>query len=163
MPQAVLAVARDNSSIFVQWDRLSCIERNSEITGYTVRYARSGGGSSDITILGTTRSNRTFTILGLSVSNYTVMVAADTGNMTRGPFSIAIPVRILGKYTYLHGLSSHFNTVKMMPTFGMYFEHAFTMQLHHISEGFICFQNVVFWSFVYVLLELCLDLPVLHL
>ena len=105
MPQAVLAVAIDNVAIFVQWDRVSCIERNSEITGYTVRYAPSGGSSSDITILGTTRSDRTFTIHGLSVfTTYTVMVAADTRDMTKGPFRTAIPVEILGKYTYLLGL-----------------------------------------------------------
>ena len=113
VPQAVLAVAIDNVAIFVQWDRVSCIERNSEITGYTVRYAPSGGDSSDIPILGTTRRN--FTIRGLNVfTTYTVMVAADTRDMTKGPFSTAIPVEILGKYTYLHGtlISSHFNAVK---------------------------------------------------
>ena len=115
VPQAVLAVAIDNDAIFVQWDRIDCIERNSEITGYTICYAPSGGVSSDITILGTTRSDRTFTITGLDVfTTYTVMVAVDSREMTRGPFSIAIHVKILGKYTYLHGtlISSHFNTVK---------------------------------------------------
>jgi len=100
VPQAVLAVAVGSSSIFVQWDRVSCIQRNSEITGYTIRYNSSGGVPSDITILGTTRSDRTFTITGLSVfTTYTVMVAADTRDMTTGPFSTPIPVEILGKYT----------------------------------------------------------------
>jgi len=115
VPQAVIAKATGSSSIFVQWDRVGCIERNSEIMGYTIRYAQSGGSSSDITILGTTRSDRIFTITGLRVSTYyTVMVAADTRDMTKGPFSSAIPVEILGKYTYLHGtlISSHFNAVK---------------------------------------------------
>ena len=115
VPQAVLAVATGSSSIFVQWDRVGCIERNSEITGYTIRYAPSGGVSSDITTLGTTRSDRTFTITGLSAStNYTVMVAADTRDMTTGSFSTAIPVKTLGKDTYLQGtlISFHFNTVK---------------------------------------------------
>ena len=114
VPQAVLAVATGNTAIFVQWDRVSCIERNSEITGYTVRYAPSGGGSSNMTILGTTRSDRNFTITGLSVfTTYTVMVAADTRDMTKGPFGTAIPVEILGKYVYLHGtlICSHFNTL----------------------------------------------------
>jgi len=101
VPQAVLAMTAGSSSVFVQWDRISCIERNSEITGYTIRYAPSGGAPSNITILGTTRSDRTFTITGLSVSTiYTVMVAADTSGMTTGPFSTPIPVRTLGRYTF---------------------------------------------------------------
>ena len=102
VPQAVLAVAIGSSSVFVQWDRVSCIKRNSEITGYTIRYAQSGGVSSDITISGTTRGDRTFTITGLIVVNYIVMVAADTRDMTTGPFSTAIPVEILGEYAYVY-------------------------------------------------------------
>jgi len=99
VPQAVLAMAIGSSSIFVQWDRIGCIERNSEITGYTIRYAPSGGVPSDMTILGTTRSNRTFTITELNVStDYTVMVAADTRDVTTEPFSNPISVKTLGKY-----------------------------------------------------------------
>ena len=114
VPQAVLTVAIGSSSIFVQWDRVSCIERNGEISGYTIRYNSSGGVSSNIITSGTTRSDRNFTITGLNVANYTVMVAADTRDMTRGPFSTAIPVEILGKYTYVYvpAWDSYLNTVK---------------------------------------------------
>ena len=100
VPQAVIAMATGSSSIFVQWDRVGCIERNSEIMGYTIRYARSGGSSSDITIFGTTRSDRIFTITGLRVSTYyTVMVAANNSGVTTGPFSDPIHVKTLGKNT----------------------------------------------------------------
>jgi len=100
VPQTVLAMATGSSSIFVQWDRIGCIERNSKITGYTIRYARSGGVSSDITISGTTRSDRIFTMTGLRVfTRYTVMVAANNRGVTTGPFSDPIHVKTLGKNT----------------------------------------------------------------
>ena len=101
VPQTVLAVATGSSSIFVQWDPAGCIEPNSEITGYTIRYAPSGGAPSNITILGTTRSDRTFTITGLSVSTiYTVMVAADISGVTTESFSDPISVKTFSKYTF---------------------------------------------------------------
>ena len=100
VPQTVLAMATGSSSIFVQWDRIGCIERNSKITGYTIRYARSGGVSSDVTISGTTRSDRMFTMNGLRVStHYTIMVAANNSGVTTGPFSDPVPVKTLGKNT----------------------------------------------------------------
>ena len=98
VPQAVLAVATGSTSIFVQWDHVSCIDRNSEITGYTLRYAPSGGAPSDIPILGTTRSDRTYTITALSVAtSYTIMVAANPSGMTTGPFSDSINVETYGE------------------------------------------------------------------
>ena len=97
-PQAVLAVATGSTSIFVQWDRVSCIDCNSEITGYTIRYALSGGAPSDIPIMGTTRSDRTYTITGLGVAaNYTISVAANSSGVTTGPFSDPIDVETFGK------------------------------------------------------------------
>ena len=93
-------MAIGSSSIFVQWDRIGCIERNSEITGYTIRYGLYGGVPTDITILGTSRSDRTFTITGLSVSTiYTVMIAANVSGVTTESFSDPISVKTLGKYT----------------------------------------------------------------
>ena len=98
VPQAVLAVATGSSSIFVQWDRVSCIDRNSEITGYTIRYNLSGGAPSDIPILGTTRSDRIYTITALSVAtSYTIMVAANSSGMTTGPFSDSTNVETYGE------------------------------------------------------------------
>ena len=95
-PQAVLAVATGSNSIFVQWDRVSCINRNSEITGYTIRYAPSGDAPSDIPIMGTTRSDRTYTITALRVAtSYTIMVAANPSGVTTGPFSDPIDVETL--------------------------------------------------------------------
>ena len=98
VPQAVLAVVTGSTSIFVQWDRVSCIDRSSEITGYTIRYAPSGGAPSDIPILGTTRSDRIYTITALSVAtSYTIMVAANPSGMTTGPFSDSINVETYGE------------------------------------------------------------------
>ena len=94
-PQAVLAVATGSTSIFVQWDRVSCIHRNSEITGYTISYTRSGG---NMHIMGTTRSDRAYTITGLNETTiYTIMVAADTNGVTTGLFSDPIDVATFGK------------------------------------------------------------------
>ena len=95
VPEAVLAVATGSTSISVQWDRVSCIDRNSEITGYTLRYAPSG----DVMhIMGTTRSDRAYTISGLNEATiYTIMVAADTNGVTTGPFSDPVNVETSGK------------------------------------------------------------------
>ena len=99
VPQAVLAVATGSTSISVQWDRVSCINRNSEITGYTLRYAPSGAPS-DIPIFGTTRSDRTYTITGLSVAaNYNISVAANSSGVTTGPFSVPINVETYGEHS----------------------------------------------------------------
>ena len=95
VPQAVLAVATGSTSIFVRWDRVSCIDRNSEITGYTISYTPSGG---DMHTMGTTRSDKAYTITGLNEAIiYTIMVAADTNGVTTGPFSDPVNVETFGK------------------------------------------------------------------
>ena len=82
----------NSSSITVQWGRVSCIDRNSEITGYTVRYGQTGSTTmSNESVLGT--SNRMFTASGLIPrTSYTFEVAAVSSEGT-GPFSIEITVK----------------------------------------------------------------------
>ena len=85
-----------SSSITVQWGRVSCIDRNSEITGYTVRY-----GQTDSTttlgmesVSGTSVSDRVFPASGLIPhTSYTFEVAAVSIEGP-GPFSPATTVEI---------------------------------------------------------------------
>ena len=74
------------SSITVQWDCVDCIDRNSEITGYTVRY-QNGGTTVMESVLGTSASDTVFTASGLIPrTSYTFEVAAVSNEGT-GPFS----------------------------------------------------------------------------
>ena len=88
-PQSVMTSSVTSSSITVQWDRVSCIHRNSEITGYTVRYQTGGAiivNESKLTS-GISDSDRVFTASGLIPrTNYTFEVAAVSSEGI-GPFS----------------------------------------------------------------------------
>ena len=116
-PQSVMTSSVTSSSITVQWDRVSCIDRNSEITGYTVRYQTGGVivNESKLTS-GISDSDRVFTAIGLIPRmNYTFEVAAVSSEGT-GPFSTgtttetAVPEgdvyliqnTLLLLYTYIH-------------------------------------------------------------
>ena len=65
-------------SITVQWDRVSCIDRNSEITGYTVRYRKTSNSAfTTRTLSGTSSVNRRLTANGLEpCTRYRFEVAA---------------------------------------------------------------------------------------
>ena len=91
-----------SSSITVQWGRVSCIERNSEITGYTVRYGQTG---STTTVMESVSgiSDRMFTASGLiPCTNYTFEMAAVSSEGT-GPFSTGTAVETL-KGTFYHSI-----------------------------------------------------------
>ena len=91
-PQSVMMSSVTSSSITVQWGRVSCIDRNSEITGYTVRYGQTGSTTLDMPVSGTSDNDRTFTASGLiSSTSYTFEVAAVSSEGT-GPFSTATTV-----------------------------------------------------------------------
>ena len=71
----VTATATGRSTISVQWDRVDCLQRNSDITGYIVSYGRCGceRNSETETVMGT--ADRTYTVMGLNASTeYFVMV-----------------------------------------------------------------------------------------
>ena len=86
------------TTISIRWDRVNCILRNSNITGYIVRYGRHGSESDteDLTVTGT--SGRQYTIIGLNASTvYFVMVAAMNSNGYTGPFSNQTFIEMQGK------------------------------------------------------------------
>ena len=82
-----------SSSITVQWGRVSCIDRNSEITGYSVRYGQTGSATTVMeSVSGTSDSDRMFTASGLiPLTSYTFEVAAVSSEGT-GPFSTGTAV-----------------------------------------------------------------------
>ena len=86
-----------SSSITVRWGRVSCIDRNSEITSYTVRYGQTGSTTTDMeSVSGTSDSDRMFTASGLILrTNYTFEVAAVSNEGT-GPFSTGTTVKTSG-------------------------------------------------------------------
>ena len=73
-PNNVRVLAVTFSSITVQWEMVPCIDRNGDITGYSVQYL--GGGASDIVPVTGGGATMT-TITGLSSStDYFIQVAA---------------------------------------------------------------------------------------
>ena len=71
---------------------MDCIDRNSEISGYTVRYGAVGGTAVNASVSGT--NHRTYTAVRLSPStNYSIEVAAVNSDGGVGPFSSPIFVR----------------------------------------------------------------------
>ena len=83
-PDPVTLTGVTSSSITVQWGEVECIDRNGEITDYSVGY--SGGGSTQTMPVSGTDATMT-TITGLTPSTeYSVQVAAvnDAGT---GEFS----------------------------------------------------------------------------
>ena len=91
---SVRVTAVTASSITVQWEEVLCLNRNGEITGYTVQAVRNGVVERTTNVSGTTREA---TISGLSPSTwYTVHVAAVNGAGT-GPYSTGISIRTSGK------------------------------------------------------------------
>ena len=81
-----------SSSITVQWTRVRCTDRNSEITGYTVRYGQTGSTTVNESVSGTSNSDRMFSASGLIPrTSYTFEVAAVSSEGT-GNFSTGITV-----------------------------------------------------------------------
>ena len=84
-PQSLTVTSTTPFSITIQWGEVKCLEQNSEITGYSVRY---GGMTASVT----GASNRTFTATGLTPrTSYTFEVAAVSDSGT-GPYRSRTPV-----------------------------------------------------------------------
>ena len=78
-------------SITIRWSPVPCINRNSNITGYTVRYSRGGGSTESVSVSGTGQSERTYTATLLVPStSYSIQVAAVTSTGVTGPFSTTV-------------------------------------------------------------------------
>ena len=77
----------DSATILVQWDKVPCIDQNSDITGYTVRY-EFGDQSSSVSI---TVTDRMASLTSLQpFANYSIQVAAVNSNDDMGPLSTPI-------------------------------------------------------------------------
>ena len=87
------------STIAVQWESVECINRNGEITGYTVRYAVQGNRSTQTVTVSGGGATQTI-IFGLTPStNYSIEVAA-VNNVGTGVYSNVI-------FHLTQGTSSH--------------------------------------------------------
>ena len=90
VPQAVTATVTGPTIVFVSWKRVDCIDRNSEISGYTVRYGPVGGTAVNTSVF----THQTYTADGLTPStNYSIEVAAVNSDGGVGPFSSPVFVR----------------------------------------------------------------------
>ena len=84
-----MATVMDSTTISVQWDEVPCLQQNSIITGYTVRYEpASGGEPSNEPITGTDRMTSLTDLLPFT--DYSIEVAAVNSNNDMGPFSTAV-------------------------------------------------------------------------
>ena len=90
-PTEFTAMATSPVSILIQWGRVPCIYRNSNITGYTLHYSRGGGSTVSVSVSGTGQSERTYTATLLAPStSYSIQVAAVTSTGVTGPFSTTV-------------------------------------------------------------------------
>ena len=93
-----VASSTTSRSVTVSWDAIECLERNGEITDYTVLFQQQGGarlpGEVNVT-------ERTFTASGLTPhTNYTFRVAGGNSNGT-GPFSNNVTALTSEDSTYI--------------------------------------------------------------
>ena len=90
-PTEVTATTTSPVSILIRWNRVPCIDRNSNITGYTVRYSTGRGSTVNVSVSGTDQSERTYTATPLAPStSYSIQVAAVTSTGVTGPFSTTV-------------------------------------------------------------------------
>ncbi len=116
-------VAEVNSrNVTVQWSSVNCIDRNSEITGYVLRYGEASSDQREEQMIsGSENGDEMFTFVGLvPYTEYSMEVAATNSNGDIGPFG-AIAVETLqdsklvkSKYIRLYSLFS-FNLLEPGP------------------------------------------------
>jgi len=87
-PQSLRSTERGETSITVQWDAVVCIDRNSVITGYMLRYGEASSDQREEEMIpGTGDEGGMYTITGLTpYTDYSIEVAAFSGSGT-GPFA----------------------------------------------------------------------------
>ena len=84
-------MATNPVSILIQWGRVPCINRNSNITGYTVRYSTGDDSTVNVSVSGTGQSERTYTATLLAFNtSYSIQVAAVTSTGDTGSFSTTV-------------------------------------------------------------------------
>ena len=86
-PQFVVTTDVTSDSIGIRWARVGCTVRNSEITGYTVRYGQTGSTDTFVELVsGTNESDRVFTATGLTPLTSYFFQVAGVGSEGTGPF-----------------------------------------------------------------------------
>ena len=87
-------------SITLMWDRLSCVDRNGEITGYRILYGTTTPLDQTEMITGTSSSDRTFTASGLvPLTTYMFRIAAVNSDGV-GPYSDVESITTATQSTY---------------------------------------------------------------
>ena len=88
-PENVREVEVTSTSITIQWDQVPCIEQNSEITGYIVRYSNSTGE----TQMAAVQNSQMFTASGLTPNTaYSFQLVAVSSNDDVGPYSSPLEI-----------------------------------------------------------------------
>ena len=82
-------------NVTIAWDAVNCIERNSNITGYVVRFTPpSTSGNDSLMVAGTGDAGGMVTIDGLTPSTqYSIQVAAVNSDGHVGVFSTILSVQ----------------------------------------------------------------------
>ena len=93
-PQMVRAMEINATRITIEWDAINCTERNSDITGYVVRYSPPSSGDIDnVTVAGTGDAGGRATTDRLAPSTqYYIRVAAVNSDGDVGVFSTDLSV-----------------------------------------------------------------------
>ena len=88
-PETLTATAVFSTNITVQWNRVNCRERNSEITQFVLHYSLDKEPEEEpreVTVAGVSDQERMYTLTRLQPqSGYTVAVAAVNNGGQRGP------------------------------------------------------------------------------
>ena len=96
-PENVREVEVTSTSITILWDQVPCIEQNSEITGYIVRYSNSTGE----TQMAAVQNSQIFTASGLTPNTaYSFQVAAVNSDGEEGPYSSVLDSPTIGKSNF---------------------------------------------------------------
>ena len=104
LPQSLSNISVSISSVTIQWSRVECLKRNSEITGYAVRYRRPNSTAMEVNISGVMESDRMFTITRLNPhTSYMIEVMAMNRENQLGPSANIVVVTSIpeGEYVQL--------------------------------------------------------------
>ena len=97
-PEMLREMGTSSTTISIAWDAVNCTERNSNITGYEVRYGPVNSTLLNVSISGA--DNRTYIASGLMVStSYSFEVTAESSSGT-GPVSSPIVAQTGEFYFY---------------------------------------------------------------
>ena len=88
-PEWLNSTATTSTTITIQWGAVPCMDQNSEITGYKVRYGPVGSSQrATDAVGGSASSGGMYTLTGLiPFTNYSIEVAAVNSNGDTGPYT----------------------------------------------------------------------------